>query len=55
MARVTRIKKQIFFLLDPVSYSLDWNKRRPMRRHYKAIKGASMTHGKTVREELAIC
>ena len=30
-------KAKIFFLFDPVSQRIGWNKRRPTRRHYKAI------------------
>ena len=30
-------KAKIFFLFDPVSQHIGWNKRRPTRRHYKAI------------------
>ena len=30
-------KANIFFSFDPVSQHIGWNKRRPTRRHYKAI------------------
>ena len=37
MVWVTLIKQQIFFWFVTVSQHSAWNKRRPTRRHYKAI------------------